>query len=71
VCAGRWDNLSEARDEAWESSDAVRLSIVLPRELAERLADDAGRREISSSDLVVELVRRGLAEPREGDASRR
>jgi hypothetical protein len=55
--------MSEAQDEAWESSDAVRLSIVLPRELAERLADEAGRREISSCDLVVELVRRGLAEP--------
>ena len=54
--------MSDPEDEAWESSDAVRLSIVLTREVAERLADEAQRREISSSDLAAELVRRGLSE---------
>jgi hypothetical protein len=51
-------------DEAWDSIVAVRLNIVLPRGLAERLADAADRRDMPSSDLAVELVRRGLAEPR-------
>lgn len=55
--------MPDGQDEAWESTDSVRLSIVLARELAERLADEAERREISSSDLIVELVRRGLEEP--------
>ena len=57
--------MSEAQDDVWESSDAVRLTIVLTREDAERLAADAERREISSSDLAAELVRRGLSEPNE------
>jgi Ribbon-helix-helix protein, copG family len=54
--------LPDGQEEAWESTDSVRLSIVVGRELAERLAEEAGRREISSSDLIVELVRRGLEE---------
>jgi Ribbon-helix-helix protein, copG family len=63
--------LPDGQEEAWESTDSVRLSIVVGRELAERLAEEAGRREISSSDLIVELVRRGLEESGEGEASRR
>lgn len=56
------------QDEAWESSDAVRLSIMLPRDLAERLADEAGRREVSPRDLAEQFVRRGLGELNEDDA---
>jgi hypothetical protein len=55
--------LPDGDEEAWESTESVRLSIVVARDLAERLAEEAERREISSSDLVVELVRRGLEEP--------
>jgi hypothetical protein len=56
------------QDEAWESSDAVRLSILLPGDVAERLADEASRREISSRDLAEQLVRRGLADLADDDA---
>jgi hypothetical protein len=54
-------------DEAWESSDVVRLSILLPRDVAERLADEASRREISSRDLAEQLVRLGLADLNQDD----
>jgi hypothetical protein len=60
--------LSEMQDQVWESSDAVRLSIVLPRELVQRLADEAGRRDVTSRDLAEQLIRLGLADLNENDA---
>ena len=47
-------------DEAWESDDCVRRTVVLPAELAERLAVEAGRRGVSISDLLAEYANQGL-----------
>ena len=45
--------MSETPDEVWESDDCVRRTVVLPAELAERLAAEAERRGLSVSDLLV------------------
>jgi hypothetical protein len=58
--------VSEVPDEAWESDDCVRRTIVLPTVLAERLADRAGRRGLSVSDLLAEYAEEGLR--RDGEA---
>jgi len=47
-------------DDVWESDDCVRRTIVLPAVLAERLADRAGQRGLSVSDLVAEYAEEGL-----------
>jgi hypothetical protein len=52
--------VSEVPDEAWESDDCVRRTIVLPAMLAERLADRAERRGLSVSDLLAEYAEEGL-----------
>jgi hypothetical protein len=52
--------LSETPDEVWESDDCVRRTVVIPTELAERLAAEAERRELSISDLLVEYADEGL-----------
>jgi hypothetical protein len=52
--------MSEVPDEAWESDDCVRRTIVLPAVLAERLADRAERRGLSVSDLLAEYAEEGL-----------
>lgn len=52
--------MSEIPIDAWESDDCVRRTVVMPAELAERLAAQAGRRNLSVSDLVVEYVAEGL-----------
>jgi hypothetical protein len=59
--------LSETPDEVWESEDLVRRTIVIPRELAERLAAEAERRDQGINDLIVELAEQGLPEPGAGD----
>jgi hypothetical protein len=56
--------LSEFGDESWERDDTVRRTIVLPSDLAERLAAEAGRRGISLSDLLAEFAERGLRQIR-------
>jgi CopG antitoxin of type II toxin-antitoxin system len=56
--------LSETPEEVWESDDCVRRTVVLPTELAERLAAEAERRGISVSDLLIEYADEGLG--REG-----
>ena len=48
--------MSETPDEAWERDDCVRRTLVLPTELAERLAAEAERRGLSVSDLLVEYA---------------
>jgi CopG antitoxin of type II toxin-antitoxin system len=58
--------VSETSDETWERDDCVRRTVVLPTELAERLAAEAERRGLSVSDLLIEYADEGL--PREGDA---
>lgn len=48
--------MSEAPDDVWESDDYVRRSVIIPVELAERLAVEAERRGISVSDLLTEYA---------------
>jgi hypothetical protein len=53
--------VSEMPVEAWECDDCVRRTVVLPTELAGRLATQAQRRGLSVSDLLAEYARQGLA----------
>jgi hypothetical protein len=52
--------LSETPDDVWESDDCVRRTVVLPTELAERLAAEAELRGLSISDLLIEYANEGL-----------
>ena len=52
--------MSETPDEVWERDDCVRRTVVLPTELAERLAAEAERRGLSVSDLLIEYADDGL-----------
>ena len=52
--------MSETPDDVWESDDCVRRTIVLPTELAERLATEAELRGLSISDLLIEYADEGL-----------
>lgn len=47
-------------DESWERDDNVRRTIVLPSDLAERLAVEAGRRDVSLNELLAEYAEQGL-----------
>jgi hypothetical protein len=58
--------VSEVPDEAWESDDCVRRTVVMPAALAERLAARAEQRGLSVSDLLAEYAREGLR--RDGQA---
>jgi hypothetical protein len=55
-------SVPDVSDEGWERDDSVRRSIVLPAELAERLAAEATRRGISLSDLLAEYAEQGLSQ---------
>ncbi len=52
--------MTEVPDDAWESDDCVRRTVVLPTVLAERLAARAGQRGLSVSDLLAEYAEEGL-----------
>jgi Ribbon-helix-helix protein, copG family len=52
--------VSEVPDEAWESDDCIRRTVVMPVGLAERLAARAERRGVSVSELIAEYARDGL-----------
>ena len=52
--------MSEPPEDVWESDDCVRRTVVIPTELAERLAAEAERRGTSVSDLLVEYADVGL-----------
>jgi hypothetical protein len=58
--------LFETPDEVWDGDDCVRRTVVIPTELAERLAAEAERRGLSVSDLLIEYADEGLR--REGEA---
>jgi hypothetical protein len=60
----RGGSLPELSDEGWERDDSVRRTIVLPSDLAERLAAEAERRGISLSDLLAEYAEQGLRQAR-------
>ena len=65
--------MSETPDDVWESDDCVRRTVVLPTELAERLAAEAELRGLSISDLLIEYAAEGLrrGEQRGSRSSRR
>jgi len=46
--------------DAWERDEYVHRSLVMPVALAERLAAEAERRDISVSDLLIEYAEAGL-----------
>ena len=52
--------MSETPEDVWESDDCVRRTVVLPTELAERLAAEAERRGLSVSDLLIEYIDEAL-----------
>ena len=52
--------MSEPTYEAWEHDDYVHRTVTLPAALAERLAAEAERRDISVSDLLIEYAEAGL-----------
>jgi hypothetical protein len=56
----RGGSLSETPDDVWESDDCVRRTVVIPTELAERLAAEAERRSVSVSELLIEYADEGL-----------
>jgi hypothetical protein len=56
--------LPEVSDESWERDDSVHRTIVLPSDLAEQLAAEAARRDISLSDLLTEYAEKGLRQAR-------
>ena len=56
--------MPELSDEGWERDDSVHRTIVLPSELADRLAAEAGRRGLSLSDLLTEYAEQGLRQDR-------
>ena len=56
--------MPDLSDEGWERDDSVHRSIVLPAELAGRLAAEAIRRGISLSDLLAEYAEQGLRQAR-------
>jgi hypothetical protein len=60
----RGESVPEFRDEGWERDDSVHRTIVLPGDLAERLAAEAARRGISLSDLLAEYAEQGLRQAR-------
>ena len=60
----RGGSVPEFRDEGWERDDSVLRTIVLPDDLAERLAAEAARRSISLSDLLTEYAKQGLRQAR-------
>jgi hypothetical protein len=52
--------VSDLRHEAWEHDDYVRRSVLMPGELAGRLAAEAERRGVSVGDLLIEYAEAGL-----------
>ena len=56
--------MPELDDEVWERDDSVHRTIILPSDLAERLAAEAGRRGVSLSDLLAEYAEQGLRRAR-------
>jgi hypothetical protein len=46
--------------EGWEEEATVRRTVSLPRELCDRLADEAARQGRSVDELIAEFVSRGL-----------
>ena len=56
--------MPEFSEKGWERDDSAHRTIVLPGDLAERLAAEAGRRGISLSDVLIEYAEQGLRQAR-------
>ena len=56
--------MPELGEEGWERDDSVHRTIVLPGDLAGRLAAEAARRGISLSELLTEYAEQGLRQAR-------
>ena len=56
--------MPELGDEGWERDDSVHRTIVLPGDLAERLAAEAARRGLSLNDLLTQYAEQGLRQAR-------
>ncbi len=54
----------ETPNEAWESDNGVRRTVIMSAVLAERLAARAEQRGLSVSDLLVEYAEEGLRHDR-------
>lgn len=52
--------MSETPEDVWESDDSVVRTVVIPTELAERLAAEAERRGLTISELLIEYAEEGL-----------
>jgi hypothetical protein len=60
VSTRKGEHVTEVPDEAWESDDCVRRTVVMPAVLAERLAARAEQRGLSISDLLTAYAEEGL-----------
>jgi hypothetical protein len=49
-------------DSVWEQEEHVRRTVVLARDLCERLAAEAVRREVTFDELIAEYLAAGLGE---------
>jgi hypothetical protein len=52
--------MPETPEQVWESDDCVRRTVVLPIQLAERLAERAEKRGLAVSDLLADYAEQGL-----------
>jgi hypothetical protein len=50
------------REPVWEQEERVRRTVVLPRDICERLAAEAARRGVTFDELVAEYVAARLGE---------
>lgn len=50
------------RDSGWEQEEMMRRTIVLPREICERLAAEAARRGVTVDELVAEYISAALGD---------
>jgi hypothetical protein len=52
------------RDSGWEQEEMMRRTVVLPREICERVAAEAARRGATVDELIAEYIAAGLGEAR-------
>jgi hypothetical protein len=52
------------RESGWEQEEIMRRTVVLPREVCERVAAEAARRGVTVDQLIAEYIAAGLGEAR-------
>jgi hypothetical protein len=50
------------RESGWEQEEMMRRTVVLPREICERVAAEAARRGVTVDELIAEYIAAGLGE---------